>query len=186
MKKILLVAGLALFGTASAQTFGIKGGVNVSSISGEDTKAKVGFGGGLFMNAPIAESFSIQPEILYNMKGAESEGGIDASIKLDYISVPVMFQYNATPQFYLEAGPEFSFLTSAKLKLGNESGDVKELFKSFDLGIGIGAGYYFTPNFGLTARYVAGVTEVLHADADSSDKSTNNVFSVGLAYKFGK
>jgi len=186
MKKILLTVAFAVAGTITAQTFGLKGGINISSVSGDDTEAKVGFGGGLFMNAPIAESFSIQPEILYNMKGAKGSGSIDASLYLDYISVPVMFQYNATPQFYLEAGPEFSFLASSKIKMSGISADTKDLFKSFDLGIGIGAGYYFTPNFGLTARYVAGVTEVLDADADSSDKSTNNVFSVGLAYKFGK
>jgi len=47
MKKILLVAGLALFGTVSAQTFGLKAGLNVSSISGDDDfGSKVGFGGG--------------------------------------------------------------------------------------------------------------------------------------------
>ncbi len=36
-------------------------------------------------------------------------GKSETKLNLDYISVPVMFQYKATPEFYLEAGPEFSF-----------------------------------------------------------------------------
>jgi len=119
------------------------------------------------------------------MKGAKDSGSSKNSLNLDYISVPVMFQYHATPQFYLEAGPEFSFLVSAQLKIDGISGDVKDFVKGFDAGIGLGAGYYFTPNIGLSARYVAGVTEILDADA-GPDKSTNNVFSVGLTYKFAK
>lgn len=185
MKKVFVTAALAMFAVVNAQTFGLKGGLNVSSISNaEDTKAKVGFGGGLFMNAPIAPAFSIQPELLYNMKGVKGDG-VDITLDLDYISVPVMFQYNATPQFYLEAGPEFSFLVNAKGKSQGISVDVKDNINSFDAGIGLGLGYYFVPNFGLSARYVAGLTEVLKDNPDSKT-SANNVFTVGLAYKFGK
>lgn len=35
---------------------------------------------------------------------------------LSYINVPVMVQYNATPEFYLEAGPEFGLLVNAQAK----------------------------------------------------------------------
>ncbi len=186
MKKILLVGAVALFGAMNAQVFGVKAGLNVSDISNaDDTKAKVGFGGGLFMNAPLATNFSIQPELLYNMKGAKASGSDDISVNLDYISVPVMFQYNATPSFYLEAGPEFGFLVNAKAKVGGISADVKELVEGFEVGIGLGLGYYFAPNIGVTARYTAGLTDVLK-DNSGSESGKNSVFNIGLAYKFGK
>ena len=58
---------------AFAQQFGIKGGMNVSSLSKDaglsDNKSKIGFNAGLFMNAPLGQNFSIQPEILYNNLG---------------------------------------------------------------------------------------------------------------------
>lgn len=186
MKKLFLVGALALVGAVNAQTFGVKAGMNISNISNsDDSKSKIGLNAGVFLNAPIAANFSIQPEVLYNSKGAKSDfEGFDLNLNLDYISVPVMFQYNATPQFYLEAGPEFSFLLSGKVKADGESEDVKESFKGFDMGIGLGAGYYFTPNIGITARYVAGVTDIL--DANDGDASRNGVFQVGLAYKFSK
>ncbi|MBU4537950.1 MAG: PorT family protein [Weeksellaceae bacterium] len=185
MKKLFFVGALALFTAANAQTFGLKAGMNVSNLTNSDgAKSKIGLNAGVFMNAPLAESFSIQPELLYNGKGAKEDGSGGATLNLDYLSVPVMFQYNATPQFYLEAGPEFSFIMSAKAKGGGATLDVKDQINSFDFGIGLGAGYYFIPNFGLTARYVAGFTDI--AKDNSGDSVKNNVFQVGLAYKFGK
>ncbi len=191
MKKLFLGAAIAMGSLAFAQQFGIKGGANFSTISGDadfdNANTKTGFYAGLFMNAPLAESFSIQPEILYNNLGAKQEvAGTDVKMNLDYISVPVMFQYNATPAFYLEAGPQFGFLTSAKLKANdNESSDFKDNLNGFDFGVGLGAGYYFTPNIGLTARYVAGFTDILDEEAFGSDASAkNNTFQLGLAYKF--
>lgn len=185
MRKLFLAGALALFGAMSAQTFGLKAGMNVASVSNmSGTTSKISFYAGALMNAPIAQNFSIQPELLYNAKGVKESGG-SATLNFDYLSVPVMFQYNALPNLYLEAGPEFSFLLSAKAKGDGESVDIKDSVNSFDFGIGLGAGYFFTPQIGLTARYVAGMTDIAKNNS-GGDKSKNNVFQVGLAYKFGK
>ena len=208
MKKLFLGAAIAMSSLTFAQQFGIKGGMNVSSLSEDselsDQGSKIGFNAGVFMNAPIAENFSIQPELIYNNLGSKvylSEVDVNGTTyrneyarHLDYITVPVMFQYNATPNFYLEAGPEFGLLVSAKDKLkSTENGTTQNVstndlntddFNKFNFGVGLGAGYYFTPNIGLTARYVAGFTDIAKDRADNSDAVKNNVFQVGLAYKF--
>lgn len=185
MKKLFLVGAVALFGAMNAQTFGVKAGMNISTLTNIDgSKSKVGFNAGVLMNAPLAANFSIQPELLYNSKGVKEDGGGGGSINLDYISLPVMFQYNATPMFYLEAGPEFGFVVSAKAKGGGATLDIKDEVQGFDVGIGLGAGYYFIPKLGITARYVAGLTDVLKDN--SGDSVKNNVFQIGLAYKFLK
>lgn len=224
MKKLFLGLGLVAGTFALAQTspsFGLKAGLNISSISDdgyEDSKSKAGFYGGLFMNAPLSEQFSIQPEVLYSQMGSKvtqtSSGTIlgtdystrtSASLNLDYITVPVMFQFHATPEFYLEAGPEFGFLVSAKAKdysrttvsggetsTINESGDIKDDFSTFNMGAGLGLGFNFTPNFGINARYVAGFTDINkknngddgNTTLEQSGKNRNNTFQVGLSYKF--
>lgn len=183
-----------------AQQFGIKAGMNVSSLSSEEglenQKSKIGFNAGLFMNAPIAANFSIQPELIYTQYGDKYNANVlgnnySFTRNLDYIALPVMFQYNATPSFYLEAGPEFGLLVSAKNKLTNqdtnnvidESRNYKDDLNSFNFGLGLGAGYYFTPNIGLTARYVAGFTDIAK-DRPTGSSVKNNAFQVGLAYKF--
>ena len=203
MKKLFLGAAIAMSSLTFAQQFGIKGGMNVSSLSKDsnlsDQGSKIGFNAGLFMNAPIAENFSIQPELVYSQMGEKYDytapitgDRISGSTHLDYVTLPIMFQYNATPSFYLEAGPEFGLLVSAKDKQKNEttgqtiaeSGNYKDDLNSFNAGIGLGAGYYFTPNVGLTARYVAGLTDIYKDGQNSGDAVKNNVFQVGLAYKF--
>ena len=226
MKKLFLGLGLVAGTFAFAQTspsFGLKAGVNISSISDdgyEDSKSKAGFYGGVFMNAPLSEQFSIQPEVLYSQLGSKVTrrytGTVlgntidyreDSKLNLDYITVPIMFQFKATPQFYLEAGPEFGFLVSAKAKdinttvvngsttnqNTNSSEDIKDNYSGFNMGAGLGLGFNFTENFGINARYVAGFTDI-NKKNDGSDgttstnndnnKNRNNTFQVGLSYKF--
>jgi len=226
MKKLIL--GLALTGSllvnaqektknSSPVTFGVKAGLNASTLSkadqyDNDQKIKPGFNAGVFVNIPVAEKFSIQPEILFNQVGSKTEERDEFYINsdryrrevnykktLNYITVPVMLQYNILPQLYVEAGPEFGFLLGGKDKgditmtrnsgnttvteTSNFSGKiVKDLYSTFNFGIGIGAGYYFTQNFGVTARFTAGVTDIYKHN--SGDAIRNNVFQVGVAYKF--
>lgn len=209
MKKLIL--GLAVISSsfALAQTantssspvrFGIKAGMNVASISKDNTlddqKSKIGFNAGVFANIPIASSFSVQPEVLYSQYGSKANytmagNKYSASSNLDYVTVPVMLQYNFIPNFYIEAGPEFGLMVSAKNKVKNETNgnssttdNYKDELNTFNFGIGLGLGYYFTDNIGVTARYVAGVTDIAKDRASNSDAVKNNVFQVGLAYKF--
>lgn len=204
MKKLFLGLAVVASSLTFAQTFGVKGGLNVSSMSKDealdDQKSKIGFNAGAFVNIPVATNFSVQPELLYSNYGSKSDwrnplndDRISSAAHLDYLAVPVMLQYNLIPNLYVEAGPEFGFLLSAKNKLKNEttgdtiteSGDYKDNLNSFNVGLGLGAGYYFTPNFGITARYIAGLTDIAK-DRQIGDAVKNNVFQVGLAYKFGK
>mgnify|MGYP003583570306 CR=1 FL=1 len=192
-------------GSSSPVQFGIKAGMNVASLSKDqgldDQKSKIGFNAGVFANIPVASSFSIQPEVLYSDLGAKvttkdvilgNTYTTESSRNLGYITVPLMFQYKFVPNFYLEAGPEFGFLVSPKDKFksstnGNSNGSQtaelnKDDFNTFNFGVGIGAGYYFTDNIGLTARYVAGATDIYKNN--NGDAVRNNVFQVGLAFKF--
>ncbi|MDR6405524.1 MULTISPECIES: porin family protein [Chryseobacterium] len=193
MKKLILGFAIAMSSMTFAQEkaketssspvrFGIKAGLNVSSVNDDDFKAKAGIYGGFFANIPVASSFSVQPEVLYNGMGAQADDSSDVKLNLDYISVPVMLQYNILPELYLEAGPQFSFAINKKLKGDGGSIDLKDSIKGFDFGIGLGAGYYFAQGFGVTARFVAGATDI--AENNNDDAIRNSVFQVGVAYKF--
>lgn len=194
MKKLFLGLAVAASSIAFGQQFGAKAGVNVSSLTSADeldTKSKTGFYAGIFMNAPLASNFSIQPELLYENSGAKvkADDNIDVKLHLDYIAIPVMFQYNATPEFYLEAGPKFSFLVNNKFTSDNamledflNEVDTKDTFSTFDFGLGIGAGYYFTPNIGINVRYMAGLTDIFKDN--EGDAVKNSAFQAGLSFKF--
>lgn len=194
MKKIFLglalVAGTFAFSqktsasvaSSSPVRFGLKAGLNISTISNSNANSKAGFYGGVFANIPVAQDFSVQPEVLYSGQGAKAKSNSDIKLNTDYIAVPVMLQYNLIPNLYVEAGPQFAFLISAKGKGNGASVDVKDDFKTFDFGLGLGAGYYFTQNIGVNVRYTAGLTKI--AKEDDGDSSKNGVFQIGLAYKF--
>lgn len=234
MKKLFV--GLAFAGSllinaqektksSSPITFGVKGGLNASTISrsnnntytdgynNDDDKLKVGFHVGVFANIPVAEKFSIQPELLFSQIGSKVEerftyvgstSGFTSSseykVNLNYLTLPVMVQYNILPQLYVEAGPEFGYLlggtakgddTTIQTKGNSTTTSVKsfskdlpmEIYRRFNFGVGIGAGYYFTQNFGVTARFTAGLTNIMKGDVGDY-KARNNAFQVGVAYKF--
>ena len=199
MKKLVLGAALAVSSLTFAQQFGIKGGMNVSSLSNdaglEDSSSKIGFNAGVFLNAPLAANFSIQPEVLYNNLGSKvtltdfdinnDNYTAEYARHLDYISVPVMFQYNATPSFYLEAGPQFSYMLLSKYKSNSltTENNADDLNK-FDFGVGAGLGYWITPNLGVNARYIAGITDIVKDNNSDKKVRNNNNVQVGLSFKF--
>ena len=87
MKKVLLSAvAVMVFGFMSAQEevkstsdvkFGAKGGVNFANLVGDDAGDAtmfVGFNVGLFVEIPITDKLTIQPELLYSAQGSKSEG----------------------------------------------------------------------------------------------------------------
>ena len=199
MKKITLtVAAVFAFGFANAQEtkFGVKGGLNVANLTGdedEDNSSKVGFHVGGFVEIKVSDKFSVQPELLFSTQGTQaeySESGVSfkAKINLSYLNIPVMAKYYVAEGFSLEAGPQIGFLTSAKYKIeseGNDSEvDAKDDFESVDFGVNFGAGYDFTENLSVGLRYNLGLSNVYKTEAGDDFKNSNNVFSVSLGYKF--
>ena len=108
MKKTILVAVALLgFGISFAQEevksvadvkFGVKGGMNLANIVGDDAgdaNNYVGFNAGFFVEIPITNKLTFQPELIYSAQGSKSEGTVnvegtlvnfDATLKLNYIN----------------------------------------------------------------------------------------------------
>ena len=168
--------------------------------SGEDAPSPssiIGFHIGGFVDIKISEKFSFQPELLYSTQGSKFsenlsfEGdvyNVDATLKMAYISIPVMFKYYVADKFNLEAGPQIGFLTSCKMKVEamglSETEDVKDSFESIDFGLNIGAGYDFTEKLSAGVRYNFGLSNVAKTEAGDDTEIKNSVFSLSVGYKF--
>lgn len=187
MKKLILSLAIVAIASLSASAqakFGIKAAMNISSLRGDDAdglKSYIGANGGLFANIPLTGNLSVQPEVLYSAEGAKAEDG-DGKIQLGYVNIPVMLKYTDASGFFGEVGPQIGILTSAKLKVGDNSEDIKDGFKSTNLSVGVGAGFNFTPSIGVGLRYNLGLSNI--SDNDDADVKTGN-FSIGVHYTFG-
>lgn len=186
MKKFLIVStALLMFGFAKAQNahFGLKGGLNVSnlSIKNDNTRFMAGYHFGALVHIHASNRLGIQPEVTYSAQGGISENINKFRYKLDYINVPVLFQYMVNDGVRIETGPQVGFLLNAKAKAGDVKSDIKKNFENIDFSWGFGVGYITHSKLGFDLRYNLGITDI-------SKNSTvkNNVFQFGIFYQFDK
>lgn len=162
---------------------GVKGGLNLSNINGNGkADVKPGLHLGLLSHIHLTKQFAFQPEIMYSAQGTKY-GGSDNSLNLDYINIPLLFQYMFDNGFRLQAGPQVGFLVNAKTKSGNTTVNVKDGYNSLDLGLSIGGSYVFVDTgFGLDARYNHGLSNIYDSNTLNA---TNRGFQLGVFYLFG-
>ena len=204
MKKLFTLLFLVcLFSTMSFAQMqaGLKAGVNISNLSGDDAgspDSKTGFAFGGFFMYQFSPMFAIQPEAYYSMKGATDKMDfqgttVDLTYTLDYIEIPVLFKFlipiqgsGVRPAIF--AGPFLGINTTAKVKAeydGQSQEEDIEDTKSTEFGLQFGGGIGFPVGkgeLGVDIRYILGLSTV-DDSADEADVK-NNVINVNLYYGF--
>ncbi len=212
MKKLLttLVIGafvglLVLPQQAAADVkFGIKGGVNAANVNGNafddldgtiDWKNNLGFCAGIFLQFNFGDVLTIQPEVLYTVKGAKTEiveGELTATGKLlfDYVEIPLLLKLtlptgDVAP--FIFAGPAIGFNLQSKLKLiadgDSEEIDIAEDLKKFDYSAVLGAGLNFGRTLHIDVRYTLGLQNLIEEQIEAIDLK-NGVISATLGLTF--
>src|SRR5258708_3222876 len=182
--------------------FGIKGGVNFTSLYVDNVSKehmKVGFNAGIFAKLPITTGFSIQPELLYSVKGAKDtysnlvQGNGEYRFNLGYMELPVLAVVNLTKNFNIHAGPYLGYLVSANIKDVNSNGDIQgatdlkaDNFNRWDVGLAGGVGFDVSA-FTLGARYNYGLSNIgksgsLSGDLTKNSKNAGVSIYVGFAF----
>jgi len=170
-------------GTVHAQhaNIGTKIGLNsftINSGNNSGVDAKLGMHAGLIGHIHLSRQFALQPELIFSMQGAKVGS---TSFNLDYINIPLMFQYMFDNGFRLQAGPQLGILVSAKAE-NNGSIDIRDNYNAFDAGMSFGAGYIHTPsNFGIDLRYNLGLSDITKS---SGSDATNRGIQIGIFYLF--
>jgi Outer membrane protein beta-barrel domain len=174
---MLLGCGGTAFGQQSA-SFGVKAGVNFANLNFEGV-------------APANSQFALQAEALFSQKGAKSEEeGFSSRISLNYIDIPVLARFS-TPassgaSFHVFAGPSFGFKTSAEATSEfdgeEETEDLDDQVKGFDLGLVLGAGVEFG-RLVIDGRYAWGMTDI-NEDEDEGVKVKTRTFSIMAGFRF--
>jgi hypothetical protein len=180
MKKLtyaLLLLAIVLNSSLPAQTgvrFGLKGGYSMATQYGIDVPAipytvdtyfRHGLAGGLMVYYPITDSFGVQQELLYVMKGSREDitmkelaVNTHTEYNLNYLELPFVFRYTFVKlgnfKIYGSSGFALSILLNGESKLNGvvEMGGTKIPFSestklegvdTFDYGFLYGAGVEF-------------------------------------------
>lgn len=210
MKKILtslaLVSTLAVFG--QKVNYGIKGGVNLSSLNVKNNLVKstvnstgrtgfyVGFSSEFPLSAASDKLFG-QIEALYIQNGGKlstvvprydrygditSYKTFDMESRIQQINMPIVLKYEIVQGLRLNAGGYLGFILSAETRDDDDINWSKDDgYKTVDAGLIFGTEYNFPQGLFVDARYNLGLANI----SDTNLVPANNRgFQFGLGYKF--
>ena len=211
MKKVLsivfLVAAMLFAANANAQIkFGLKGGLNVTSMSFSeevfDASNKTGFfvGPMVKVTVPIV-GLSFDAAALYDQKEADvkytgTEGELGkVNVKQQSINIPVNVRYgfglSSLANIFLFAGPQWGINVGDKNFKWNESSSYS--LKKSNFSVNVGAGVTLLNHLQVSANYNiacgksadASLSKALDVAANAGkDKSHNNSWQIALGYWF--
>lgn len=211
MKKVLsivfLMAAMLFAANANAQIkFGLKGGLNVTSMSFSeevfDASNKTGFfvGPMVKVTVPIV-GLSFDAAALYDQKEADvkytgTEGELGkVNVKQQSINIPVNVRYgfglSSLANIFLFAGPQWGINVGDKNFKWNESSSYS--LKKSNFSVNVGAGVTLLNHLQVSANYNiacgksadASLSKALDAAANAGkDKSHNNSWQIALGYWF--
>ena len=175
MKKILivLVAFLALFGKAHAQSFnaGVIAGATFCQVDGDSYAGfhQLGFTVGAYANLPFVNYLSGQMELKYSLLGAHSShkevseyGYTPYSLRMHYVEIPLMLRFNLgvfhVNFITLEAGASIDVLMRATENVMNGGPEVTtRRWSRISATANAGVHFDITKHFGLGARFMYSV-----------------------------
>jgi hypothetical protein len=189
--------------------FGIQGGLVVSNQtvsqqgSFDATDSKTSFTAGINLEIPLRYGLYLQPEINYSQMGGKgyvdfpTTDGTTASaygtFNYSYIQVPILIKYRPLfSGFGVFLGPQYGYLLDAKGVNFNDGGpnvDFKpETYRS-ELSALFGLEYYFPspndgPQFGLSARYQAGITNISNTPGSYQSIHNNGLLFLTIGVRF--
>lgn len=194
-----LFIGGATAAQAQGVAFGVKGGVNFSTIALDDGDedieftSRTGFVGGLFVVWPANARFALQLEGLYSQNGAEfEEAGVEAQLKFDYVQVPVVVRASTARNssgaaFHVFGGPSLGIRLNAKSAASFEGEsfdeDVSEDVEKIDIGVVAGAGAEFG-RIVVDGRYTWGLRNLNNNPGQGDPTIKNRAFAVMAGVRF--
>ncbi len=194
MKKVLVIVFvlIASYGYAQDLKFGVKAGLNLANVAGDDVdnnKVNTRFYFGGFLNTPLSDAVSFQPELLVSMQGFEvdmDDSDVDLALNTTYLNIPLLFKMRlgASNSVHFYAGPQLGFLLKAEeeAESGSESytNDIKDEMNSVDFSLNIGFSFNVNEDFALDLRYNRGLTKLI----EDGGKAYNSVIQLGASYSF--
>jgi hypothetical protein len=183
---VAAVVSTNLFGQEAA--FGIKGGLNLTSLDVNDPEASYDAGSGYHAGFFFREKFdkvAIQPEVMISTMNTKVTSTLlgEYQDRFTYLAIPLMVKFYPISGLNLQVGPQYSLLLAGERKgesiIGSSSTDIKDYYEAGDFSISVGAGFDFPFGLNFDARYNIGVKDINKVANGEEAKSRKNQFSLG-------
>lgn len=187
---LLIIASIPLKAQSGIHAnFGIKAGAQASKLGQESFNwdSKYRWHAGVLAHLHMSKHFAIQPEIIYSAQGAEHiTPTTETQLELNYLNLPIVFQYMTGSGFRFQAGPQLGILLNADRDINGAKNDIKNSIRKADLSLLAGFSYITKLGLGFDARYVYGLTDVAKKGnpAGLGADINNLVIQVGVFYQF--
>lgn len=167
MKKILIsIAFLAYITFSAAQEFsgGVLLGFCATQVDGDQYGGydKIGITGGFSVKFPLNKKLDLATELKYFPKGSrksivpDNNDFTDYRMKLHYIELPwylkYKFQLNKKYNVGIEGGLSVGYLMKSYEEYNGHEILYGKPFRKFDIGLLIGATYFFNDNFSFNIK----------------------------------
>lgn len=158
---LIILAAFSAFGAHAQTQFGIRAGVNHSTLKGDavsgledlmeltngylTTTGKTGVHAGVYASVPLSGAFGIESGVYYSQKGYQVKGTIAAD-KLDflnatakatlqshYIDIPLYLKGEIAKGLSIYAGPQLSYLVKNDVRIDAGALGVSVFNKKFDV-----------------------------------------------------
>ncbi len=175
----IIAMGMAALVNAQEVKLGVKVGVNISTLNGNEDNldAQDGWVLGATAEVALTEKFSLQPELLYSQQGAQDRESFLYDLK--YITMPIMAKYYLAEGFSLEAGPQLSILVKDEILSKTSDATLNPNSENLDIAVNLGLGYQLNKRFSVQTRYSIGTMDV-----DKEAKFKNGVLQLTVGYHF--
>lgn len=213
-RNILLIVALLLTHVTTAQVrFGLKAGFTGANMELETNSSREymlpAFQGGFLTDIPLTKWLTVQPALLYSMKGYRTRPEVAtgnyyfvAVYRYNYLELPVNFLYKVkvgADHIFVGLGPSLAYGVGGKAsymqngtkagtkkirfdgdgKIGNEEGEIHA--NRVDVAANVLVGYEFSPGFILSAGYTAGLLDVSPYE---NTKRLDRSFNISFGFLF--
>jgi len=179
MKNIILLSLSLLTLNLSAQTFGLKGGMALTSFAGSDVEV-IDKNTGLYLGAFLKmgeNNIQWSPEIIFHQKGATANiDSSEVSLYLNYIEMGINAHFHINDELALTAGPYAGYAATTI----NKSADDLKKYNKVGFGVNLGASYAINDLFNIDLRYGIGLADI----KDDGSSMQNTSLQVGFGYVF--
>lgn len=191
IRVTLLLSFLAVASADAQVAFGIKGGLNLTTLNVKDPElsyeSKTGYHAGIFLRSRM-DKVAIQPELLLFTQQGDLESSFFGTAResFTYLSIPVILKFYPVGGLNIQLGPQFGFLIDGEREYDNflSSGteDITDHYKKSDVSVSVGGGYDFGFGLGLDVRYNIGVKDI--NDAADGQEARSRIFLLSLGWNF--